>query len=42
MPNYHMSPRHKKHRQIGRKTRAFLKLILLILEIVRRFLDFFS
>lgn len=42
MPKQLVSPRQKKYRQIGRKTRAFVKLILLILEIVRRILDFFS
>ena len=42
MPKFQMSTRHKKHRQIGKKTRVILRLILLILEIIRRILDFLS
>ncbi len=42
MPNINLSPRQRKYRQVGKKTRAFLRLILLVLEILRRVFELFS
>lgn len=42
MPNFHLSHRQRRYRQFGKKTRVALKLILLILEILRRVFELLS